>query len=64
MKIQVEIHQQELPDIIELEDYDVNETFEILNGLKSNSLGNSYNNIKLGNNIYSCVSIKSIKEIN
>lgn len=61
MKIMVEIHQQDKPDIIETETYNALETFEILNGLKKNEVGNAYNNIMIGTNIYSCVSVKSIK---
>ncbi|CAD5896872.1 hypothetical protein [Carnobacterium maltaromaticum] len=63
MKIKVEVHGQEEPDIIETDKYDINETYEIMNGIRKNEVGNVYGNILLGENIYSCVSIKSIKVI-
>ncbi|CRH18742.1 hypothetical protein CM318V1_280023 [Carnobacterium maltaromaticum] len=61
MLIEVEVHGQERPDIIKTEKYDIEETYKILNGIKKNEVGNTYNNILLGQNIYSCVSVKSIK---
>jgi hypothetical protein len=61
MLIEVEVHGQEGPDIIKTEKYDSEETYKILNGIKKNEVGNTYNNILLCQNIYSCVSVKSIK---
>lgn len=50
-------------EIVETEEYDAIETFNILNGITKNETNNTYNVILLGENMYSCVDIKSIKVI-
>ena len=50
-------------EIVEAEEYDAIETFNILNGITKNETNNTYNVILLGENMYSCVDIKSIKVI-
>lgn len=46
---------------VEVEDYNAQEVTKILNGITKNENGNTYNVINLGNNIYSCIDIKSIR---
>lgn len=50
-------------EIVETEEYDALETFNILNGITKNETGNAYNVLLLGENMYSCLDIKSIKVV-
>lgn len=50
-------------EVVEAEEYDALETFNIINGITKNETGNAYNVLLLGENMYSCLDIKSIKVI-
>lgn len=52
-----------LKEIITVSEYDASETANIINGITKNESGNAHNVVVLGNNIYSCVDIKTIKLI-
>jgi hypothetical protein len=51
-----------LYDIVAVEAYNSIDTAAILNGIKKNESGNTYNVVVFGGNIYSCVDIKGIKK--
>ena len=50
-----------LNDIVSVETYNATETAAILNGITKNESGNPYSVVVFGDNIYSCVDIKSVK---
>lgn len=52
-----------LNERITVPEYDALETANIINGITKNETGNAYKVIVLGENIYSCVDIKTIKVI-
>lgn len=51
-----------LNDTVAVETYNAVETAAILNGITKNESGNTYSVVVFGDNIYSCVDIKSIKK--
>ena len=50
-----------LNDVVSVETYNAMETAAILNGITKNESGNQYSVVVFGDNIYSCVDIKSVK---
>lgn len=50
-----------LNDVVSVETYNAMETAAILNGITKNESGNQYSAVVFGDNIYSCVDIKSVK---
>lgn len=59
-KIEITTHSG-IKEILEVENYNALEIADILNGVTKNEIGNPFNVITLGGNIYSCVDIKSIR---
>lgn len=61
MKLEIKEHSKD-PDIVEVESYDAAETLKMMT--EKNELGNRVHEfIVFGNNIYSTVSIQSVKVI-
>ena len=50
-----------LNDVVSVETYNAIETAAILNGITKNESCNQYSVVVFGDNIYSCVDIKSVK---
>ena len=60
IKLEITTHSG-LNDVVSVETYNATETADILNGITKNESGNQYSVVVLGDNIYSCVDIKSVK---
>ncbi|WP_373738794.1 hypothetical protein [Jeotgalibaca porci] len=46
-----------------VKEYDAQSVADIINGITKNETGNAHHVIVLGNNIYSCIDIKTIKVV-